>query len=45
MVFPFVQSNCTWVVDKTECNNYSHIHCIVILVIGRSSQDSYSGVM
>ena len=28
-------------VDKTECTNYSHIHCIVYLVIGRSSQDSY----
>ena len=28
-------------VDKTECTNYSHIHCIVYLVIGRSAQDSY----
>ena len=28
-------------VDKTECTNYSHIHCIVYLVIARSSQDSY----
>ena len=27
-------------VDKTECTNYSHIYCIVYLVIGRSSQDS-----
>ena len=27
--------------DKTECTNYSHIHCIVYLVIVRSSQDSY----
>ena len=27
--------------DKTECTNYNHIHCILYLVIGRSSQDSY----
>ena len=39
LIFLFVQQNFTWVVDKTECINYSHIHCIVILVIGRSSQD------
>ena len=30
-----------YVVDKTECTNYSHKHCIVYLVIGRSSQDNY----
>ena len=41
VILPFVQLNFTWVVDKTECTNYSHIHCIVYLVIGRSSQDSY----
>ena len=41
MILLFVQLNFTQVVDKTECTNYSHIHCIVYLVIGRSSQDSY----
>ena len=41
MILAFVQLNFTKVVDKTECTNYSHIHCIVYLVIGRSSQDSY----
>ena len=41
MILPFVQLNFTQVVDKTECTNYGHIHCIVYLVIGRSSQDSY----
>ena len=41
MILPFVQLNFTYVVDKTECANYGHIHCIVYLVIGRSSQDSY----
>ena len=41
MILPFVQLNFTYVVDKTECTNYGHIHCIVYLVIGRSSQDSY----
>ena len=41
MILLFVQLNFTQVVDKTECTNCSHIHCIVYLVIGRSSQDSY----
>ena len=41
MILLFVQLNFTQVVDKTECTNYSHIQCIVYLVIGRSSQDSY----
>ena len=41
MILPFVQLNFTYVVDKTECSNYGHIHCIVYLVIGRSSEDSY----
>ena len=36
-----VQLNFTQVVDKTESTNYSHIHCIVYLVIVRSSQDNY----
>ena len=28
VIFPFVQLNFTWVVDKTECTNYSHtLHC------------------
>ena len=35
MILAFVQLNFTYVVDKTECTNYSHIHCIVYLVIGR----------
>ena len=42
MILLFVQLNFTQVVDKTECTNYSHIHCIVYLVIGRSSQDSFA---
>ena len=41
MILPFVQLNFTYVVDRTEYTNYGHIHCIVYLVIGRSSQDSY----
>ena len=41
MILPFVQQNFTYVVDKTEYTNYGHIHYIVYLVIGRSSQDSY----
>ena len=41
MILPFVQLNFTYVIDKTECSNYGHIHCIVYLVIGRLFQDSY----
>ena len=41
VILAFAQLNFTWVADKTECTNYGHIHCIVYLVIGRSSQDSY----
>ena len=40
VIHPLVQPNFTKVVDKTECTNYGHIHCIVYLVIGRYSQDS-----
>ena len=38
---PFCSTKFYLVVDKTGYTNYSHIHCIVYLVIGRSSQDSY----